>query len=1105
MSRRTALTIIAAVLGALTLSSSASAAAPGWNLAMTPLPANFAPGHESEYAVIATNVGAAPTNGSEIEVRATVPTGLKIAPKTFNAHTNDPKVTVQPECEISLDEQTLTCTSQAAIRPGYLIRVKAGIAVPPAAPKQTLLGKATVSGGGGDEATASAPTAVQGEPIPFGFLAGFKAPATDEEANAQSLAGAHPYQQTIAFGFPTKNPGDGLTNDGHPRDFYINLPRGMVGSPAATEVLCTEVELTTTGCPDESQVGLADVTTLGGDVGISDIFTSNLYNMVPPPGSAAEIATNVANIGVFVHTMASVRSESDYGVKAATRDVIAFGQQPIFGIQAQLWGAPTAKAHAGIRGKCGESNGPETCPVKELSTAFLTLPTACPGTPSLFSVLADTWEEPAPPNGSFGLYSTDYASADLTGNGVALTGCGELGFQPAIKVAPTTNLTDSPSGLDVTVTQPQDSAYGSRSSAALKDAVIHLPAGVAVNASQGAGLEACSEAQIGLLPGEARSPHFSETPQSCPAASKLGTIEATSPLLVARNEQHEVRQEEGSPVLEALHGSIYIATPFQNPFKSLIAVYLAIEDEKTGVIAKLAGEGRLDPATGQITTSFEESPELPIAAIKAHLFGGARGALITPPTCTAAATEAQFTPYSAPEGKDAFSSSEFTPAATPRGGTCPSAEAQLPNAPKLTAGTESPAAGKYSPLLFKVSREDGTQRLSKIEATMPKGLTAKLAGVGTCSQADIAKARSREKAQAGAAELADPSCPASSEVASVDAAAGAGPTPFHAAGHAYLAGPYKGAPLSIVAIVPAIAGPFDLGTVVSQVALHIDPESGVVRAVSDPLPAILEGVPVDLRSVSLRAARPNFSLNPTSCSEKAFTGAATSILGQAAPISERFQVGGCKSLPYKPKLTANLYGPIHRGGHPRLRSVFTAKAGEANTARISFALPKSEFIDQSHFRTICTRVQFAAEQCPAGSVYGHIEATSPLVDYTVEGPIYLRSSSHKLPDVVAALHGPPSQPIEVDLDGRVDSVNGGIRTTFETVPDLPVTKAIVSLQGGKKGLFQNSTNICKGTHRATIKLDGQNGKVHDTQPLLKAQCGKGKGKGAQGKGKKKKH
>ena len=646
---------------------------------------------------------------------------------------------------------------------------------------------------------------------------------------------------------------------------------------------------------------------------------------------------------------------------------------------------------------------------------------------------------------------------------------------------------------------------GQRSPSPLRDAAITFPAGMTVNPAQAAGLGACGEDQIGFLgevpEGEEAQGRldFSKQPQSCPDAAKIGSLEASTPALVLRNEEHEVEEDiEGNPVLEPVHGSVYLAKPFANPFGSLVAIYLVVEDEKTGLVAKLAGEGELDPNTGRLTTYVEENPELPLEDVRVHTFGGSRGALITPPTCGKYTTESVLVPWSAPEGEEAFPESSFQTTQAPGGGSCPTTEAQMPNAFKLDAGSESAAAGKYSPLLFKLSREDGSQRLSRIESTLPRGVIAKLAGLGTCSEADIAKARSREEPEKGAAEQADPSCPASSQVGTVIGGAGAGPNPYYTTGHAYLAGPYKGAPVSIVAIVPAVAGPFDLGTVVSRIAVYIDPVTAEVRAVSDPLPTILDGVPLDLRSVALRADRPNFSLNPTSCAVKSFGGQSISTLGQAAPLFERFQVGGCKSLPFKPKMSVRLFGKVHRGAHPRFKAVLTAKPGEANIAKVSFTLPRSEFIDQAHFRTICTRVQFAAKQCPAGSVYGHVKALSPLVDYPLEGPVYLRSSSHELPDLVVALHGPAYQPIEIDAAGRVDSVNGGLRVRFEEVPDAPLSKLIFDAQGAKKGLFQNSTNICKGTHRATLKLDAQSGKLSDTQPKLVAQCGK-KGKKAKPK------
>jgi hypothetical protein len=1065
----------------------ASAAAPGWTIAITPIPANFAPGKVSEYAIIATNVGGAPTTGEEIELTTTIPAGMTI--DEIGAFITDRGAPDQEPTCTALG-QVVSCTSSEVIHPGYLFKGKVSVKVPALSPPATLTAATSIKGGGAArEVSASAPTAVQEGPIPFDFLSGFAAPTTDADAGAEPLAGGHPFQQTVSFGFPTEKAGEEITNDGHPRDFYIELPRGMVGSPAASELLCTEAELTFKGCPKESQVGIADVTTLGGAVGNSDILSSGLYNMVPPPGSAAELATNIANVGVFVHSQAEVRSDEDFGVEVATRDAIAFGQQPIFSVQAQVWGSPTAAAHDEIRGECAVFAG--TCPVEPRPTALLTNPTQCPGAPSPFEVLADTWEEPQ--EQGYALHRATYQSADPTGNPVTLEGCGELPFEPSIDVKPTTNLTDSPSGLDFTLHQNQEEE-NERAAAALKDARIIFPAGMSVNPSQAAGLDVCTTEQIRFKGEEEGALHFSKSPQRCPDASKLGTVEATSPALVLRNEKQEVEEdpETGKPKLEPLKGSIYIAKPFANPFNSLIAVYLAIEDEKTGITAKLAGKGELDPQTGQITTVFTENPELPIEDIKAHLFGGSRGALITPPTCSKYTTSSDLTPWSAPEGEDQHPESSFSPSASPLGGPCPTTEAQLPNAPKLVAGSEAPAAGKYSPLLFKLSREDGTQRLGKIEATLPTGLSAKLAGVGACSAADIAKARGREEPQKGALEQADPSCPAVSEIGTVIASAGAGPNPYYTTGHAYLAGPYKGAPLSVVSIAPAVAGPFDLGAVVIQSALYLDPTTAQARIVSDPLPTVLHGVPVDLRSVSVRANRPEFSLNPTSCAEKSFGGQTLSTLGQPAPLFQRFQVGGCSSLPYKPKMKVNLYGPRNRGAHPRLKAVFTAAPGEANTAKVSFTLPRSEFIDQAHFRTICTRVQFAANQCPAGSVYGQVTAYTPLLDYPLEGSAYLRSSNHKLPDLVIALRGPATQPIAIDAVGRVDSVNGGLRVRFEEVPDAPITRLVVNTQGAKKGLFQNSTDICKGTHRATLKLDAQSGVVYDTQPKLVAQC-KGKG------------
>jgi hypothetical protein len=1065
----------------------AAAAAPAWSLSATPLPANYAPGQFSQLVVIATNVGGAPTSAEEAVISATLPAGWEILSQ--DGFTRG--ATTQPDCKAV--GQLVTCKTIEPRYPGYLIQMKIGLKVPVGAAEETLSAESSVKGGGAGEVSVSTPVAVAKDPLPFQVLPGFRSPVTDEDGEAVTQAGSHPFQMTTSFNFPTRVAGNQLTSSGHPRDFYVDLPRGLVGSTGASEVLCTEVELTTDGCPKESQVGIADPTTLSGGVTLAGVETSLLYNMVPPPGAAAEFAANIANFGLFVHILVGVRTDRDYRVEAATRDLIAFGQVPVFGVQAQIWGTPTDKAHDEARGECGSLGiappTPGACSVDEVKTPLLTMPTECPGaprTPNLFEVLADSWEEPSL------LRSATYAGADLDNEPVEVSGCNELSFsEPKIESESTNTTTDSPAGLRFSLHLGQEDIEG-HAPATLKDAVVRFPAGLAINPSQAGGLGACTESQIGFLEDDGGDLRFSGASQSCPDSAKIGSVEATTPLLVARNEAHEVEEKEGKPVLPVLHGSLYVAKPFANPLGKLIAVYLVIEDEKTGIVAKLAGEGELNPQTGQITTRFEENPEAPIEDIRVNIFGGDRGTFTTPPTCAEYSTEAQLTPWSAPESPEVSTGAGFKTTQAPGGRPCPTSEGQMPNTPGFNAGALSPAAGKYSPLVLKLSREDGTQRFARFEASLPIGVSAKLAGVGQCSEADIAKARSREVPNQGAAELANPSCPASSFIGIANAAAGSGPTPYYTQGRVYLAGPYKGAPLSAVTIAAAVAGPFDLGTVVIRSAIYLDPNTAQGRVVTDPLPQIIDGIPLDLRSAAVRIERPEFSLNPTSCNEKSFGGSLVSTLGSVAPLTERFQVGGCSALPFKPKLSLRLKGAAHRGAHPSLRAELTAKGGEANIARTVLTLPKSEFIDQAHFRTICTRVQFAANQCPAGSVYGHVTAYTPLLDYPLQGAIYLRSSSQKLPDTVFALRGPPSQPIALDAVGHVDSVKGRLRVTFPEIPDAPLTKVIVSMQGAKKGLFQNSTNICKGTHRATLKMEGQNAKAYDTQPVMKAQCKKGK-------------
>ena len=741
-----------------------------------------------------------------------------------------------------------------------------------------------------------------------------------------------------------------------------------------------------------------------------------------------------------------------------------------------------------MRGECaGRATNP--CPVDPIDTAFWTLPGRCDQQPIATSIRADSWEQP----GAFA--QSTYESADLGGSPVSISACAGLQFEPTIKSSPTTNLADSPSGLDFSLHQPQHTELGQRASAQLRDATVTLPAGMVVNPSQANGREACSAAEIGLKTTVGESPaHFDKNPNTCPDAAKLGTVSVTTPLLAQRTEggtKLATDPETKKPLLRPLAGSVYLAKPFENPFGSLLAIYLAIEDPASGTVAKLAGQIEPDPASGRLTTRFTDNPQLPIEDIDLHLFGGARGALITPPTCATHTTTTDLRPWSSPEGADAHPSASFATTATPAAGPCPAAPEQAPNAPAFAAGTLSPQAGAYSPFVFKLSREDGTQRLRAIDTTLAPGLSGKLAGIPYCPEAAIAAAQARSHPNQGILERESPSCPAASALGTVTVGAGAGPTPYYTQGHAYLAGPYKSAPLSLVIVTPAIAGPFDLGAVVVRTALYVNPESAQIHAVSDPLPTILDGIPLDLRSVALEMGRPGFTLNPTSCDPLAITGNATSAFNQLAPLSQPFQVGGCSSLKFKPRLALKLKGATRRGANPALRATLTMPPGNANIAKAVVSLPHSEFLDQAHIRTVCTRVQFAAAPgngaaCPPGSVYGHARAFSPLLDSPLEGPVYLRSSSNPLPDLIAALDGQ----IQIALSGRIDSHKGGIRNSFDLVPDAPVSKFVLTMQGGKKGLLENSRNLCRSKNRAGALFDGQNGKTHDFNPLLKVRCPK---------------
>lgn len=881
----------------------------------------------------------------------------------------------------------------------------------------------------------------------------------NEDGSANTTAGARPWGQVADFALTLDTGPEGLEGPtGNLEDTFVDLPPGIVGNIADIPTCPQQVmNVLPSVCPAGSIVGTAllrlATTTVNGGAYVP------IYNLEPPPGMPAQFAFVV--VASITHINFHVRSGSDYGVSATVQN--SSEAAPVMASKVRIWGVPGDPSHDAQRCfGCYDVSEKPPVPYPEPAPypTLLSNPTSCTG-PLSTRLAVTSWQEP---------HKEVVTEAETPG----MTECDQLDFDPSIEVDPSADSADSPTGLDFRLHVPQNQDSEGRATAHLKESKVVLPPTLTVNPSSANGLGACTPAQIGLETAPGVSPaQFSPDPANCPDSAKLGTVEVESLHVIDH----------------PLKGSVYLASQGQNPFGSLLAMYIAVEDPESGIVLKLPGKIEADPTTGQLTTVFPDAPQLPFEDLELSFFQGAGSALKTGIACGQFKTQSDMVPWSTPEGATKHPSVSFAITGGAGGNGCVTSEAQAPNSPSFEAGTVDPIAGSYSPFVLKLSRGDGTQQLTGIDTTLPQGLVARLAGVPYCSEAALASVAQKT----GRQEQQSPSCPAASQVGKVTVGAGAGPTPFYTNGNVYLAGPYKGAPLSLAVIVPAVAGPLDVGDVLVRNALYVNPESAQVRAVSDPFPTILKGIPLDLRSVALTVDRSQFTLNPTNCAPKTLAGQITALTGQTSLVSQRFQVGDCARLGFKPKLKLSLLGGTKRTKHPALKAVLTPRPGDANIARAAVTLPKSQFLENAHIGTVCTRVQYAADSCPKASVYGFAKAFSPLIEEPLKGPVYLRSSNHTLPDLVASLDGQ----IHVDLAGRIDSVKARLRSTFEATPDVPVTKFVLEMQGGDKGLLVNNRNLCARPNRATALFDAQNGKTFDAQPVVKVSCGgkkKGRGK-----------
>jgi hypothetical protein len=731
-----------------------------------------------------------------------------------------------------------------------------------------------------------------------------------------------------------------------------------------------------------------------------------------------------------------VRSDGDYGLSASVRGISQ--ALPLTGTRIVLWGVPAAAVHDAERVTSRPDFSSVTGPANVAEKPLITNPGRCTGEPLRFTADVASWPRPDA--------SSPKATTTQRGSGepLVITGCESLPFNPAVSVRPTTTAPDSPTGLDVTVSVPQSDSPQVPASAHLKDLSILLPEGMNVNPSAADGLTSCAPAQIALR---------SKDPAACPDASALGSVTIDTPLLE-----------------QPLRGKAYMAAQNDNPFGTTLAMYLAAEG--SGVVIKLAGRIDADPATGRLRVTFADNPELPFSTMRVTMDGGPRAPLTTPASCGPKTVEIAATPWSG--SRTVALTDGFNVDCVPMLGAF---------APGFQARTASPTAGLFSPLSLAFSRPDGQAQLQNLSVELPPGLLAKIDGVPLCGDA---------AASAG-------SCDVASRVGSVAVTAGAGAQPFPLRGDVHLTGPYKGAPYGLSTRIRVIAGPLDLGTVVVRQALFIDPEDTHVRAVSDPLPVILSGIPVRLRTLDITLDRKDFTVNPTNCDKKSISTTLGGVGGGRKWLRQDFRVGGCQALPLAPKLSLSLVGKgrtLRKKGHPGLQARMTLPKAQTGLRRVDVSLPLSLALDPQNAKALCETDAGASQdpKCPSGSIVGRATVTTSLLPEPLTGPVYFvkgertTSTGRKvatLPTLVLPLRG---NGVQINVRATTSVKRKRLVARFNGLPDAPVGRFELRMSGGKNGVLTIARNACSSDRRASLRFAGQSGRVRSGSAQLRMRC-----------------
>jgi hypothetical protein len=1057
--------LLLAALAATAPAMAAPASGPRWVITSTSDPTNIAPGTpEATITLTAINVGGGSTDASTITIADTLPSGFTVsAVEGYDSFKSDVRGLHHLGGLMTCAEPpTVQCTyAGVPVDAGDVMTVQITLsaAAPPALTDgETLTNHASVVGGGAAAATTDSPLTISSTQAAYGV-----APDSVVAALSSTQAGAHA-NLTTAFALTT-GPFEHPVSD--PKDIAFDLPLGLVGDvsglPRCSQQGVQEVVATSgTSCPPNSIVGTATlnltVNFLGAQLHTGYVFP--VFNIAPAPGEPAAFAFQA--IGFPVRLDTSVLSDGDYGVRVSANDLSEAGGD--VSTVVTIWGVPadhngpgpdqTNAYNSGERTHFGSPSGAARVPL-------LSNPTQC--TEALSgTVSTDGWAQP-------GVFRSASVPSQM------MNGCDTLPFSSSASMLPDTFQAGAPAGyhFDLKVDRSQDVAPDGVVAPDVKNVLTTLPMGTVISPSAANGLAACQD-DPGVDPAAVGNEFglHSLNLASCDRGAQVGTVQITSP-----------------DIAEPFGGAVYLAKPECDPCTpqdaedgKMVKLLLQAKGEgEGGVLVKLVGSLSVNQQTGQLTATFPNNPQLPFSDFKLTLGGGPRATLANPRGCGQASTSVDLTPYTSPFSTDTVDTSSFEV----EGCTPPQF------APSFTAGTTSNQAGGLSPFTLSFGRSDADQFLAGLQLRMPPGLLGSLAAVPLCPEPQAAQG----------------ACGAQSLIGHTQVLTGPGAEPFLVTGgQVFLTGPYKGAPFGLSIVVPAQAGPYTLagttgaGTVVVRAAINIDPVTAALTVTSDPLPTILDGIPLQLKVVNVTIDRPGFTFNPTTCAKLQITAALTSTEGASANVASPFQVTNCNALRFTPQFKVTTSGRTSRANGASLDAKVTYPTGangtQANIAKVKVDLPKQLPSRLTTLQKACTAAVFEANpaNCPAASVIGIVRANTPILPVQLTGPVYFVShGGEAFPSLVVVLQG---YGVRVNLTAATFISSAGITSsTFKSIPDVPINSFELYLPEGRNSALAANGNLCTSKLAMPTAFVAQNGvEIHESTKIAVTGCPKAKAK-----------